>query len=114
MKQPIVYELQAGKLLALSGMRGRELSVQQGQVWITEDAYLQDAVISAGSCYCGHGGRHVLIEALAPTRISIEAQSSAVSDLAAWFTEAWHAIKARGQLGDGDPLAQSVPCRYKS
>lgn len=96
MKQSIVYELERGNLLTLTGMRGRELRVESGQVWLTEEAQPHDNVLFSSQTYRARSGQHVVIEALAPTRLAVP-EDAAVSDLQLGLRGAWswlHAVFA--------------------
>jgi hypothetical protein len=77
MKHSIVYELERGSLLTLTGMRNRELHVESGQVWLTEAAQPCDHVLKEHQSYRILSTRKLVIEALEPTRVSVPHQSSA-------------------------------------
>lgn len=93
MKQSIVYELESGNLLTLTGMRGRELRVESGQVWLTEEAQPQDNVLYSSQTYRARSGQHVVIEALAPTRLTVP-ETATVGDLQLGLRGAWSWVRA--------------------
>lgn len=96
MKQSIVYELERGNLLTLTGMRGRELRVESGQVWLTEEAQPHDNVLFSSQTYRARSGQHLVIEALAATRLSVP-EDAGVSDVHLGLRGAWalaHAVLA--------------------
>jgi hypothetical protein len=91
MKQSIVYELERGNLLALNGLRGRELRVESGQIWLTEQAQPSDNVLGSNQSYVARSDQHVVIEALAPTRLMLP-QDDAAGDLHAGLQAAWSGV----------------------
>jgi Protein of unknown function (DUF2917) len=98
MKQTFLYELEQGDTIALAGLRGLELKVAKGQLWITEASYAHDAFIAACSTYQVQGDAAVLIQAMAPSALTVPVQPRGRT----WWqsmTAFARSRQANGQLG---------------
>ena len=72
MKPAMRVEMMAGELLRLEGPRGRQVTVEAGHVWITEEAQPDDVWLGPGQRVWLVGEGVALLEAKGETRLRID------------------------------------------
>ena len=69
---PLPLELPAGELLRLEAPRGLTVTVEAGQLWITEEAQVEDVWLAAGQRVSLVGEGLAVLEAKGDARLRID------------------------------------------
>jgi hypothetical protein len=86
-----VNALPKGQLLAFSGRRGARIESRRGAIWITQDGGTSDVVLDAGQSHVLERDAPVLIQALDPACVEVQAPSG--PDAAGW-QRLWQRVSA--------------------
>ena len=73
MNTRFVIELQHGDILPLERASGVRLSCLEGTLWLTEEDAPVDVVLSAGESHDVEAKGRTLVQAMAPSRLAVEA-----------------------------------------
>jgi hypothetical protein len=71
-RNPVVIELGAHALVALEDSKGARVHCLQGALWLTEETTRRDVVVEAGQFFELTGAGRAVIQAMGPSRISVE------------------------------------------
>jgi hypothetical protein len=73
MNTRFVIELQRGDILPLERATGVRLSCLEGTLWLTEENAPVDVVLAAGDAYDVEAKGRTLVQAMAASRVAVEA-----------------------------------------
>jgi hypothetical protein len=69
---PARQDLAPGALLSLSAVRGLEIEVRAGRIWLTEEGDGDDHFVAAGQRHCIRGDGRVVIEVDGPLTVLLQ------------------------------------------
>lgn len=108
-----IYDLDMGLALAIDRAHNRTIRCVEAQLWITQEGWAEDFILTPGECFKPRGNGRVVIAALVnKARFAISTGPGRVTRFAHSLLGFWRRQFAKESRGNSDPSCISaMPCQ---